>query len=195
MSNLALTSELDAINIMLDCIGESPVSSLEVSGLVDVAKAKALLTETSRAVQKLGWHFNEERNYPLMRDVNGHITLPPNALKVDTTENFDKTQLDVTQRGQQMYNRAKHTYVFDRNLKVDIVFMLPWDSLPEAARHYILIKAARIFQARQLGSDTLHRFSEQEEFDALAALKDAEGDNADYNMFSDSWSVANILYR
>jgi hypothetical protein len=188
-----LTTELEAVNTMLDCINESPVSTLEVTGVLSVALARSTLAEVSRKVQERGWHFNSETEYPLTRDTDNEITLPQNTLRVDTTSEY--SSYNVAQRGLRLYWKDEFTYAFDANIEVDIVFYLPWDELPQAARDYIAIRAARVFQARQLGSDTRHKFSELEEYDALAAMQSAEADNADYNMFSGSWSVANILNR
>lgn len=193
MTTPTLTSQLDAINTMLDCIGESPISSLEVSGLADVAKAKALLDETSLAVQTSGWDFNTEKQYPLVRDLSGSIALPTNTLKVDTSE--PQWDIDIVQRGSRLYDKKNHTVTFTRDLKVDIVLYLPWDDLPQAARRYIMIRAARTFQARELGSETQHRFSEADETTALVDFKDAEGSAGDYNVLSGSYSVACILDR
>lgn len=193
MADIQLTTELEAVNTMLDCIGEAPVSTLAVSGLVDVAKAKATLAEISRTVQERGWHFNSEEDYPLVRQSDGTITLPPNVLRIDTTSKF--AEYDVAQRGSRLYWRNEHTFVFDKDIEVDIVFYLPWTQLPQAARHYITVAAARIFQGRQLGSETKHKFSEQEEMAAISALKASNINNADYNMLSGSWSVARILAR
>lgn len=193
MTTLSLTTQLDAVNTLLDCIGESPISSLEVSGLVDVAKAKALLADTSLAVQSSGWDFNTENSYPLPRNLAGEVPLPPNTLKVNTTEQF--YDINVVQRGTKLYDKKNHSYTFDRDLIVDIVFFLDWDDLPQAARRYIVIRAARVFQGRELGSDAQFRFSESEEMQALVDFKDAEGSSSTYNMFSGSYSVANIIDR
>jgi hypothetical protein len=193
MSTVALTTELEAINSMLDAAGESPVSSLESSGLADVAEAKKLLDEQSRLIQSPGWAFNTEYNYPITPDTEGLISLPTNTLKVDADNTY--WNLDVVQRGLRLYDRKNHTYSFTDTFTGTFVFLLDFSELPQAARHYIMVKAARIYQARVLGSDTLHRFSEAEEMEALVAFKDAEGDSGDHNMLSGSWSVANILVR
>lgn len=193
MSSTTLTSELDAINALLSAIGESPINTLEVSGLADVAAAKAVLNEVSRAVQTVGWHFNSEDDYPLSRDVDGRIALPSNVLKIDTTDEY--AHADVVQRGTTLYNKTTRSDIFATDLEVNIVFLLGWNQLPQVARHYIMVKAARIFQARRLGAETLFKFSQQEEFDAYAAMNEAEGDTGDYNMFNGSYSVAQILER
>lgn len=193
MSTTVLTSELTAVNTMLSCISESPVNSLEVTGLVDLDMAKSILNEVSRAVQGSGWNFNSETDYPLPRTVAGEIVVPLNALKVDTTAKF--SSYDIVQRGIRLYDKKTRSYVFDKDIEVDIVFLLEWEDLPEAARQYIMIRAARVFQGRMLGSDTQHKFTEAEEGNALVTFKDAEGSTGDHNMLSGSYSVANILDR
>ena len=193
MSTVALTTELEAVNTLLDAAGESPVSSLDSSGLADVAEAKKLLDEQSRLIQSPGWAFNTEYDYPLTPDVDGLINLPTNTLKVDADRTYQN--IDVVQRGLRLYDRRNHTYSFTEPFRGTFVFLLGFSELPQAARHYITVKASRIYQARVLGSDSLHRFSEAEEMEALVAFKDAEGDSGDYNMLSGSWSVASILER
>lgn len=193
MSTTSLTSELEAVNTMLDAIGESPVSTLDVSGLVDVAKAKATLDEISREVQTKGWYFNTENQYTLPLAPDGTITLPSNFLRVDSASS--ETSVDAVQRGYRLYDRKGHTYVFQKSIKADVVILLPWEELPQSARQYILIRASRVFQARSLGSETEHRFSKDEEDTSLAILNAAEGEDGDYNMFTGSNSVAFILER
>jgi hypothetical protein len=178
---------------MLHCIGETPISSLSVTGLVEVDAALAVLNEVSRRVQAVGYQFNSETDYPLVRDVDGKIKVPTNTLSVDTTKSF--SQYDIVRRSAGLYDKATRTYVFDRDIEVDIVFLVEWEDLPESARQYIMITAARIFQARQLGSETQHKFSTEQEYAAKALFDDEEGSTGDYNIFNGSYSVATILDR
>lgn len=194
MELLTPTTELQAVNTMLKVIGESPVSTLEDTGLADVADAKAILRETSREVQTRGWDFNLEKNYSLPRDENGHIYVLPNTLRVDVTK-LDKHTYDVVQRGQRLYDRKNHTFAFDKTLQVNLLVFLDFEELPEAARYYITIRAARKFNDRDLTDQATHIYSQADEDSALVTLKEAEGDTGDYNMFNDSYSVASILER
>jgi hypothetical protein len=193
MATYTPTTELEAVNIMLGTIGEAPISSLEVSGLVDVAVAKQLLHEVSRDVQSKGWDFNQEYEYPLARTTDGFVLVPTNALRVDTTTAFKG--YDVVVRGERLYDRTNHTFVFPETLKVDMTIFLPFNEMPEAARYYITVRAARKFQDRNLPSEAAHVYTEQDEKDALVTLKEAEGDTGDYNMFTHSYSVARVLER
>lgn len=190
---LAPTTELEAVNTILSTIGETPINSLETSGSVDVAIAVQLLNEVSRRVQTTGWHFNSEREYEIGLTVEGKIVVPGNALAADTSASSSTT--DVTRRGNYFYDRVKHTFIFPNSLKFDIVWFLPFEDIPQAARDYITIRAARIFQDRQVGSQLLHAFTKDDEDAALSVLKSDEGEEGDYNILWDNYSVASILER
>lgn len=188
------TTELEAVNLMLDVIGESPITTLQDSAVVDAVKAKQVLSEVSRAVQSIGWHFNTEENYVLVPTVfEKEIQLPANCLQVRTV--YPNETTDVAQRGQRLYDRQKHSFQFDNGLTVDMIILLPFEELPETARYYIAIRAARVFQARTVGSETLYKFTADDEAMALASLKKAEGRTRKVNMFTSSWSVAKNLQR
>ncbi len=186
-----LLTELEAVNIMLSVIGEAPVNTLEGVSTVDVIQAKAILTEVSREVQSVGWHFNSEREYPLVPDVNKEILLAANMVRVDVDTTI---AVDVVQRGTKLYDKQNHTFQFSEALKAEVIFLLPFDEIPQAARQFIMIRAARIFQDRMVGSDILHKFTDEDEKKALADLKEAEGDTGDFTIF-DNYDVARTLLR
>ncbi|QBE66838.1 phage tail protein [Pseudoduganella lutea] len=187
------TSELDAVNLMLQVIGESPISSLSGPPVVDAVIAQQVLAETLREVQSQGWHFNTEKEYPLVPSFEtNEISVPLNTLRVDTIG--PDQGIDVVHRGTRLYDRKKHTYEFSRTLKVDLVVLLPFEELPQAARHYITVKAARKFQARAVGSDTLYQFTQADEVEARRIFKKAEGATADHNFLTGT-TVTRILQR
>jgi hypothetical protein len=67
---------------------------------------------------------------------------------------------------------VNHTYKFPSDYRVDvtITYQLPFEELPEAARRYITIRAARVYQGRVVGSGTLWDFSERDEAMARTTL-------------------------
>lgn len=191
---LSPTTELDAINTMLSVIGEAPVNTVEDSGAVDAVVARQVLNSESRSIQSVGWHWNTDKGYTLTPTFpEGHLVIPRSTLRVDSVGSDQTT--DVVQRGGRLYDRRKHTFEFKNTLKVDIIVLLSFDELPEVARHYITIRAARVFQERFLGSSELSSFSQRDETRALVTLKELEADTADYNMLSDNYSVARVLRR
>ena len=184
----ALTTELEAVNTLLAAINEAPAATLEDFGIPYLAAARDCLTEVNRSVQNVGWHFNSEDDYPLVRDQTNRVVLPSNTLKVVAEER------NIVQRGSLLYDKENHTYSFaDATPKAALVFLLPWDELPQAARQYITVRASRVFQTRELGSESQFRFSEYDEQVALKVLQEAEAETGQYNFFNDSQSVASII--
>lgn len=192
MTLTTLTSELEAVNTMLEAAEEAPVASLALAGLYPLDRAKAILSETSRVVQSGGWKFNTEYEFPLTRDGAGLITLPDNAARVDVDNKHD--DVDPVQRGLRLYDSKRHTYTFARDLTATVVFILGWDELPQPARHYITIRAARTLQGRSAVSESAYRYSADDEQCALLALSDHEAEVGDHNMLRDSWSVGSVLF-
>jgi hypothetical protein len=193
MSTSTLTTELEAINVLLQVADEAPVQALTVTGLLPLTLARSVLDETSRVIQSLGWKFNTEYDYPLTRKVDTTISLPGNLLKVDVNDEY-LGSCDPVQRGVRLYDAKNHTYTYTLDLKATVTFLLPWDELPQPARHYIMVKAARAFQARQVGSESKDRFTADDETAALIALNSHESDVGDHNMLRDSWSCQSIVY-
>lgn len=193
MPSPALTTRLEAVNTILTASGEQPVSALS-NTTADVANAEAVLDEVSREVQAEGWHFNTDKDVPLVPDNSGYINLHASVVKVDI-DPFLYHDLDVVQRGSRLYDRKNRTFSFSRTLKAEAVYFLPWDDLPEQARRYIAIKAARVFHARFIGSEAVFRFTLEEETMARASLVKSNLSNADINFFRANPSRAFQTFR
>jgi len=186
------TSELEAVNIMLSIIGEQPVNSFE-GGYTEALLARTALHNTSRNVQKLGLHFNSEEDYPLVPTVDGYYMVPNDCLKINPSE----FGLDVVWRGTKLYDRENHTYIFTTStMDVDLVFFLPFTSIPEAIRFYITIRAARRFAEDVVGSTDIVNFTEDDEQKALVALMADEADMDDTTLLNnpDIYKVVNRRY-
>ena len=193
MSALTPTSELDAVNVMLTSIGESPINTLG-SGLQEAEIAEVVLDNVSRDVQSAGWHFNTEIRYNLARNSSNEITLPTNAIKVDKTNILREYDMDVVERGRKLYDRIGNKYTFDNDIEVNMVVLLPFEELPETARRYITLKSARVYQQRMIGSETLSRQLMMDEQQAFLALREAESEASDYNIF-DNYDTYRALDR
>lgn len=190
---LTKTTELDAVNIMLSTIGEAPINSLAaVSGVADAVTAHNILNEVAIQVQEEGWHFNVETNFVLTPAYpSKEIFVPDNCIEVDAED----VNIDVAMRGNRLYDRTNHTYQFEKDIKCSIVLLLPFEELPQAARHYITIRSARVLQQRVVGSQVLGAFTEKDEMRARVALRRFEAKTADYNILTGNYSVMRILDR
>lgn len=176
-----LTTKLEAVNSMLGHIGEAPVNTISNATALPISASVAVsvLDETSREVQLQGWHFNTEVDVELTPDGDGNITIPDNAVGVDTVD----TTLDVTQRGLRLYNRKERTYAFNSSIKVHVTYLFDWDDLNEHARRYITLRAARVFQGRMVGSRELEALLARDEYMARAALEETDYQNSDRTIF------------
>ena len=193
MSAITPTSELDAVNVMLTSIGESPVNTLG-SGLQEAEIAEVVLDNVSRDVQSTGWHFNTEIRYKLPRNSNNEITIPSNAVKVDKTNLLRDYNIDVVERGRKLYDRIGNKFTFDQDIEVDMVLLLQFEDLPEVARRYITLRAARTYQQRMIGNDTLSRMLSMDEQQAWIALRESEAEASDYTIF-DNYDTYRTLDR
>ena len=192
---LAGTTQLEAVNTMLSMIGEAPVNSLTGTLPLDATIANNTLTEISREVQSAGWHFNTEHKVTLSRDNNNKIPLATNIMRVDLDPSrYSRGTLDVVKRGNFLYEKIEHKFTFDEALDATVIYYLEFDELPENVKRYITIRAGRIFADRVVGEQQLHGFTQQEELNALAVLKQEEADTANHNIF-DSLDTGYIVAR
>jgi len=195
---LTLLTQLDAVNTMLSCIGESPLTTLTSPPTSDATIAISMLDEVNRNTQSIGWFFNTEYNVPMTRAGDGTISLTTDIVRIDV----DKTlypSIDVVQKGSSptafyLYDKKNRTNIFTSDFKAEIIRLLDWDNLPQAFRTYITYKAARMFQQRVVGSNELSQQLAQDELNALVALREYDGDTADNNIF-DAYDVSKVLQR
>jgi len=192
---LTATTKLEAVNTMLSAIGEAPVNSLN-SGLVDAETAEKILDSVSREVQSQGWSFNTDYERSFTPDGNRQFQVPSNILRIEMGQN-KTANLNVVQRGTKLYNRATNSFYFDPSITgilMNCVVLLDFEEIPEAARRYITIRSARIFQDRVVSSNELHTFQQRDELVALVELKDADSQVDDNNIF-DNYSVYSVIDR
>ena len=182
MATLTSTSKLDAVNSILIGIGEAPVNTLG-SGLQEAEIAEVTLDNVSREVQSRGWTFNTDLRYTLSKNSDGIINLPLNCLKVDVTSVLRDYDTDVVERDRKLYDRVKNSFIVTEDIETDIVVLLEFHELPENARRFITLRAARKFQENILGSSTLSQLQADEEQNALFALREAEAEVGDYTIF------------
>ena len=189
---VAATTELECINIMLAAIGEAPVNSLTGTVPVDVRMAQSTLTEVNKQVQSEGWSFNTEIDVTLTRNASNNIVLGTDVLRVDA-QTHDHPSIDPIQRGLKLYDRKNNTFVFDEDLKCTVVYFRSFDELPEQARSYMTIKAARIFVDRFVSDQSLRTYTEGDEIRARSVLMETDLSNADHNMLIGDPAISDAI--
>ena len=174
------TSFLNAVNRVLQMLGEAPVNSLQ--GQFGLAKqAEDSLNDVSRTLQTEGWSFNTDLEIKLERNSSNEIELPSNVSRV-VVDNLEYPDIDVVQRGDKLYDRRKNKYTFDEDLIVDMTTILEWDLLPEHARQYITIKAGRQLQEAIIGSSDLTKLNLTQELEARSAFLEEETSKTEHSM-------------
>ena len=182
MATLTNTTKLDAVNTILISIGEAPVNTLG-SGLQEAEIAEIVLDNINREVQSIGWTFNTDLRKTLSPNTSGYIDLPSNCVKIDTKSVLRDYTTDIVERSRRLYDRVTNSFIFTTDIIVDMVFLLPFDGIPEVARRYITLRAGRKYQENIIGSPTLSKLQADEEGAAFIALQEAEAGIGDYNIF------------
>lgn len=196
------TTQLEAVNIMLATIGEAPVDTLTGPMTTDASLALACLNEHTKSVQSDGYPWNTDVNVTLPMDASGNIFLASNTALVEVNKSRYSNVWPILRPQangmKQLYDRRNQTYSFSQlpgGLIADrIVYWLDWTQLPEAARRYVLIKAARTFADRSVGAETIHQFTAADEMNAKRAIEANKVDMDQMNIFQ-SPSTSQMLFR
>ena len=195
LTQTPLTS-LDAVNMMLMSIGQSPVNALDSTGIKDVAIAELWLHNTSREIQSVGWTFNMDFAYDISPDQNNRILVPPNALYIDPVDpNEDFVQrYDSTHSVMAMYDLKDQTFDRTEKLSVDITWFYEFENTPATFRNYCALLAGQRFQAGSISSELLFRF-EQIDIDRAQLIFERENARVgDRNIFSGP-DFTNVIFR
>lgn len=184
------TTALEAVNRLLWSIGESSISTLEGPLPRDAERARSYLHNASRALQLVGWSWNTDFDYSLSPAPDGTIAVPSDALKM-----IFAGSPNIVARGPRLYDNVAHTVAFSAPVTATIIRFLPFDYLPEAARHYITTMAGLEFQNQTLAEDSLFRFSEEMVGQARTALDEAEIEADQPNALTDNDTARAVVRR
>lgn len=185
MTDITLSDELDVVNTMLGTIGMAPINSLASDTKnAEVVVAEKVLYRTSRAIQTLGWDFNTEEDFPLSRDVDGYITLGENFLSVDFNGRYTNNKYVL--RGTRVYDRQEHTFILSEDLKCEAIVFLPFNELPQVARHYIGMKAVVKFQDQTTAAEDLHAYTADDAMEAKRVFESVHTSTKDATIFDNS---------
>jgi hypothetical protein len=189
--NTTCTTELEAVNLMLSSIGESSIASIDDPQDPDALAAIQMLSEANRRTQNIGWNFNTDQNKLTTRTIAGYIMVGGNVLAIDSA-GCDKDR-DVVQRGDKLWDRDNNTFVFDRDLYLDITYLMDFETLPQAARDVIVEDAGLQFQAASVGSEVLYKFTTDRLFRCTRILRRDHTKSRDPNVLTDNWHAARVV--
>lgn len=184
MTTPGFTTEVRAVNRILQSIGERPVNNLADQSRLDVIQAVEVLNEVNVLTQSRGWWFNTEREITLAPDGDGVYQLPTDVIKTDLNrKSIGVGQEIFTQRGHKLFDQKTRLFTgHTADIIVDWVRLIPFDDMPENARLYVSRRAGVTYQGRNVGSPTLFEFTEKEAREAWGLLLQAELDDEDLTL-------------
>lgn len=178
-----MLDKLEAVNLLLSAIGEDRVSSLD-SGLDEAEHAEAALDAMTKEHQSRGWSFNTDKDIKTVPDFDGYFQIPDDYLSVDTSYLSVDTEVVVRRNGnqRQLFDVANQTFVFTKDLYLQIVRLLPFEDMPYAHQQYVARTAAVDYQQSELGSMAVDAMLMNKAEIAKAAMEQYEIDHEDYNI-------------
>lgn len=181
---LTLTTELEAVNLMLFAISESPIASLDTPTHSDAASAITILRFWNMTVQEEGWRFNVRENVLLTRDGSNNIIPPVNTLNIDTF-GYSKAE-SISHINGKLMDLSNNTFVWTKDLYVKYTLLYDFSQIPQSARNYITQLAGLQFIVGKSSDDTAATFTKQTVLASRAALRRSESLTRDPNIFTDS---------
>lgn len=179
-------TELDAVNIIISTGGSTPVSSLDNQLSATTVLCRSILREIGQRVMAKGYAFNTEYDVTFTPDNTGKIFLDESIAEILLSpSSYPNT--DIVERGQYLYDRKNHSYVFNGEIKAaKVVYYLDWENLPNIFRHYIALRAARTYAQRHIGDSATFNFSSIDENEARSSVEQYEARTGHHSIFNSS---------
>ena len=176
-------TELEAVNLLLASINESPINTLEAIQDIDAVNALNTLRMVNRQFQSRGWSFNTFESYVFNPDVySKKIKWLDTILHIKSSDGNK-----YVKRGQYFYNMTGQSFTFTRPIQAEVILLSDFEDMPEAARNYITAKAAAEFALKFLGDDSLVNGLQAREQEAWAYFHEYEMNSNDYNMLENTY--------
>lgn len=177
---LAVSTKINAVNLILSAVGEAPVDTINENDNVDVANALLLLDSTSRSLQAKGWDFNSYTNYVLKPDiVTQQIRYNSNFIHFKAAENT------IVKRGDYFYDMTNNTDKFTQDVILNVIMAVDFEDLPSCFKDYVTAQTALKFQQRFMGDDGMSQ-------DLLMSAAQAREEIVEYDMNMGSYNMLNF---
>lgn len=191
-----MITKLEAVNEVLEAIGEMRVNSLafqQADGAVnhDAETALATINRELKRALAIGWWFNTDDDTVLAADVSGIVKIPDTVLSIEETDGWTETYV---RRNGKLYNRTLGSYNFTSNPRCKVIWTIELEDCPRIFADYVILKSVRSMVDKVLGDRELHGYTQQDEDRARLELQIAEGEQIDGNFF-DTPDMSDALDR
>lgn len=177
--------EIDAVNTILNSIGQASVSALEATN-PDVTIAYDTLIIVSREVQAEGWTINTEEHVKITPDVNDEIVISAitgDVLQIDLSRDVVANMgKDAIIKSGKLYDRVEKSYEWTADeVYCDIVYLYSFSDLPVQYRDYITARAAAIVSSRIVGDSNQYQVLKLKETECRALVIEYDCNQGDYS--------------
>jgi len=185
------TSTLDAVNDILEVIGEPPVTALDTAGTSDEAEAETFLNRWTTRVLREGWFQNtiiEKKYTPDGSD----LVLLTDVLSF--THTAYSAYLPIAMRNGYMYDTEnnRNTWPDISSTKLNVVLDIDFDDLTDGLRNYIIAKAAFYFERYKKRGVVDYQMTSQMVDEARGSAMQEDGDMRQTNLL-DTTEAKNVL--
>lgn len=163
-----VSTELQVVNKMLAAVDIAAITSITGSVGLEVSTAIDRFSEINRSFQTIGWSFNTRLKIKYLRDVNNEVIIPDNVLSASPTSN--SRWRGLTHREGKIYDVPNDTYALIDDVWLNIVELLMFEDLPQAARDYIAARAVREHERYEAADNTKESIAGEGELRAWATL-------------------------
>ena len=193
------TTKLQAVNTMLSVIGESSTNTLTGTVPFEVSLAEDILDEVIKELCQDSYVFNTELDITVIPDVSNHLIAQSHWVRVQAadseTDEYVLREITPGSGSYLLYSMTDKTNEFTVSVSVNIVYLLEFANLPEAAKRYCTIRAARVYADRLVGSKDIRAFSQVDELEARAKLLNYEVGVDKLNVLRDNSHARNLINR
>jgi len=163
-------TELQVVNKMLRAVDIAPVASLTGTVDLEVENAIERFSDINRSVQTMGWDFNTRLQVKYLRDVNNNITVGSNVMSI--VPSGLSAWKDLVLRESMIFNRDPNvdSFTLTDDVELDIVELINFEDLPQAARNYISHRSTREHERLDSADDTKVEIITDSELRAWATL-------------------------
>jgi len=193
------TTKLQAVNTMLSVIGESSTNTLTGTVPFEVSLAEDILDEVIKELCQDSYVFNTELDITVIPDVSNHLIAQSHWVRVQAadseTDEYVLREITPGSGSYLLYSMTDKTNEFTGSVSVNIVYLLEFANLPEAAKRYCTIRAARVYADRLVGSKDIRAFSQVDELEARAKLLNYEVGVDKLNVLRDNSHARNLINR
>lgn len=190
-----MTTKLQVVNRMLECINESPVDTIINSEYELVQKAVSILEQEDRREQAKGWYFNTLNDYSMESNTDGEIVLPTNTLRAKVSSKYEQYYDNLVVRGTKVYSTTTNTSEVWTSVELDIVLYLDdYTLLPEEYILYLESKACVRYHMLYLGDPDLNIQLQQELQQNHAQWQQHNSEHSNFNVLTNTHNT-DILRR